>query len=370
MNKHELFDLIGEADEDYVLAADRPVKRARPRWPAWAACAACAALVIGAYPVYNALRPQPLHSYTVVEDGSTGVVPQSTIKAPALGGEEGPAPDPIPDPPDPGPDMPFDPDDTEPVQIGIPSQREAIAQYDNLMRNGGIPNSTPSSEEQYPTWYGGSWLDNDWPDNTARLTVAIVDGFRTPELEAQILEWCGGTGDVLFCNTKYSYGYLRSLQERLSQSFFAERIPRIPCSYGVIMSANCLSLDIYTDTAPESLLAVLAELDPAGDAIQVQVHTGQAINTDIVKGPPPAEPAADPVAPEDRAAPIDGSDNASLPGGAQIGQSADETEKALPDRDETGVPAQYDTLPAVVNALPTVAEELPEAKCGPLSLDE
>ena len=57
MNKHELFDLIGEANEDYVNAADVPAKRARPRWRTWAACAACAALVLGAYPAYRALTP-------------------------------------------------------------------------------------------------------------------------------------------------------------------------------------------------------------------------------------------------------------------------------------------------------------------------
>lgn len=355
MNKHELFDLIGEADEDYVLAADRPVKRARPRWQIWAACAACAALVIGAYPLYNALRPQPLHSYTVVEDGARGVIPySSTIKAPAIGGEEGPEPDPMPDPPDPGPDMPFDPDDTEPMQIGIPSQREAIAQYDNLMRNGGISNSTLSSEEQYPAWYGGAWLDNDWPDNTARLTVAIADGFRTPELEAQILEWCGGTGDVLFCGTKYSYGYLRSLQEQITESIFAEHIP---CGFGVDIIANRIELDIYADAAPESLLAVLAEFDPDGDAIQVQVHTGQkTINTYIEKGPAPDRPAADPVDPENRAAPIDGS--AVLPGGAQ----EDGAQETPPDGEETGVPAQYDAPSGII--------ELPEAKDGPIPLEE
>ena len=109
MNKHELFDLIGEADEDYVLAADKTAKRARPRWRTWAACAACAALVIGAYPVYNALRPQPLHGYTVVENSVNGITEyttQSTIKAPFTGGGGEPAP--IPDPTDPlrgsGPD--------------------------------------------------------------------------------------------------------------------------------------------------------------------------------------------------------------------------------------------------------------------------
>ena len=46
MNPAEFLDLIGEVNEDYVLAADRTVRRARPRWVNLAACAACAALAL------------------------------------------------------------------------------------------------------------------------------------------------------------------------------------------------------------------------------------------------------------------------------------------------------------------------------------
>lgn len=46
MNPAELLDLIGEVNEDYVLAAGQPNRRARPRWVSLAACAACAALAL------------------------------------------------------------------------------------------------------------------------------------------------------------------------------------------------------------------------------------------------------------------------------------------------------------------------------------
>lgn len=46
MNEYELLDLIGEVREDYVLAAGRTAKRARPRWVGIAACAACAVLAL------------------------------------------------------------------------------------------------------------------------------------------------------------------------------------------------------------------------------------------------------------------------------------------------------------------------------------
>lgn len=46
MNPAELLELIGEVNEDYVLAADQPNRRARPRWVGLAACAVCAALAL------------------------------------------------------------------------------------------------------------------------------------------------------------------------------------------------------------------------------------------------------------------------------------------------------------------------------------
>lgn len=57
MRPAELLDLIGEVREDYVLAAGRPAKRARPRWVAPAACAACAAAVLTA--VFFLRQPTP-----------------------------------------------------------------------------------------------------------------------------------------------------------------------------------------------------------------------------------------------------------------------------------------------------------------------
>lgn len=100
MNKYELFDLIGEAEEKYVDAADIPAKRARPRWRTWAACAACAALLAGAYPAYRALAPgrPPLHGYTVEDGSGLTAVPEDTVKAPAGSGTDAPASEPVPQP--------------------------------------------------------------------------------------------------------------------------------------------------------------------------------------------------------------------------------------------------------------------------------
>ena len=325
MNHHELLDMIGEVNETYVLAADQPVKRVRSRWQTWAACAACAALMIGAYPAYRALQPKqpPLHSYTVVEDGLGRPTENSgSEKLPNSGSGDVPM----------GPDGsnyteshqgPMDPDGAQNEPERIPYQQKAMAQYDNLMRNAGI---SGDREVGYPAWYGGAWLDNDWPDNISRLTVAIVDGFRTPEMEAQILEWCGGTGDVLFTSAKYSYAHLIQLGDEIWESGLRDSIPG-GFGYGPDVMANCLCMDVYDGAISEDALAVLAKLDPDGDAIRVEVHAGQTINTDLVKGPAPGGAQDD--------QPADAPDEA-----------ADTPESAMPAATENCLPqAKYDLLP-------------------------
>lgn len=255
MKDYELLDMIGGVNEDDILAADRPVKR-RPRWTAWAACAACAALILGAYPAYRALQPKqpPLHSYTIVEDGGSGPRENSgSIKTPDSGSGNAPTAEKnnAEDEPD----------------VSAAACTGALSFYYKLVANGGI--------SENPAWYAGTWLNTDCPDQKVRLTVAIVDDFRTPEMETQILEWCDGAGSVLFASVKYSYAYLIELQDQLHDD-----IAKLPesISYGSYpdIKANCLNVDIYGGTAPTELLTRLAELDPDGDAIRVQVHTGQS----------------------------------------------------------------------------------------------
>ena len=209
MKNHELLDLIGDVNEDYVQAADGKVIRPKFRWKAVAACAACAVLVLGAYPAYQAAHP-PLHSYTVLEGG--GMTTQGDVKAPA-GGTFGPGIMPG------GAYVGNDRgetgiDGTEYTVPGqdAPAQEKAAAQYQGLLQ--GLGGQGGYEPEAYPGWYGGAWIDNSfYPE--AKLAVAIVDGFRTDELEVRIEEWCGG--EVVFKDVKYSRSYLDQLMEPISQ---------------------------------------------------------------------------------------------------------------------------------------------------------
>lgn len=290
MKNHELLDLIGDVSEDYVQAADGKVIRPKFRWKAVAACAACAVLVLGAYPAYQAAHP-PLHSYTVLEGG--GMTTQGDVKAPA-GGTFGPGIIP-------GGAYVGDNkgetgiDGTEYTAPGqdAPLQEKAAAQYDALMKNGGISDTASN-----PDWYGGAWIDNSfYPE--AKLAVAIVDGFRTDELEAQIEEWCGG--EVVFKDVKYALAYLYALQDSVTDALTGGN-DALSCGIGVDVTENCLGVDIYSDgkDIPKEVLVKLAQFDPDGDAIRVRLFTGKVdtLTDETVKGPAPV-----PAAPDEQAVP-------------------------------------------------------------------
>ena len=334
MTNHELLDLLGDVNEDYVQAADGKVIRPKFRWKTLAACAACGLLVLGAYPVYQAAHP-PLHGYTVLEGG--GMTTLDDVKAPA-GGESDPSA--IPGGAYVGGDKGETGIDgaeyTAPGQ-DVPSDEAAAAQYSKLLQGmGGVDGLEPAA---YPHWFAGAWLEQ------GALAVAIVDGFRTPELEAQISGWCGG---VTFRDAKYSYPHLNSLME---QTVALLDGTGLSCGIGVYVMDNCVGVDLYSNGTdiPEHILSQLAKLDPAGDAIRVRLFTGKldTLTDDMVKGPAPA-----PVEPEARATPataVDGGETVyhgedapadAVPGGAQPQDGAQKCGEP-----EEGKLAQYDLLP-------------------------
>lgn len=275
MKDHELLNMIGEVNEDYVLEAGSNVTRPRFRWKTLAACAACVALVLAAYPVYRASHPA-LHSYTVMEgDAMTTLNGQ---KAPAgggtstmpggayVGGDKGET----------------GVDGTYYYHIpgqDAPDQEYAIDQYDKLLRGMGMHGEGASA---YPDWFAGAWID--WES----LHVAIVDGMRTPEREEEITGWCGD--GVVFESAKYSHSFLDGLMDPATDIVVNDGNVGA-CGIGVDVAANCLGIDLYGDgeEIPNSVLAALARLDPDGDAIRVRVFT-QSMSTltdEVKKGPAP-----------------------------------------------------------------------------------
>lgn len=362
MKNHELLDMIGDVNEDYVLAAEGKVVRPPFRWKTLAACAACAALVLGgAYPAYMAAHPDApsmknamaLHPYTVVEDAPEEVGEDTAKKAPAEGGAESqPAPPALMAPsaganadsaPGVAPFVGIFSDngldksattsgedvlgsDADSDTIGaddIPVQ-EAALWYDALLRTMRL--------DENPEWYGGAWIAGD-----ELLAVAIVDGFRTPELEAQLQEAAGAGAVLQFSTVKYSMEFLNGLLEPASRALEGSGLA---AGIGVDVVANCLGVDLYGESRdiPSVVLAALAHLDPDGDAIRVRVFVGSLSTDDELgaKGPFVNVPIATPAPAGQRETPAE---NGVAPGGVTTPAVS-----ALPQADEEGQPAHYDLL--------------------------
>lgn len=324
MKNHELLDLLGEVNEDYVLEAGNNVVKPRFRWKTLAACAACAALVLGAYPAYRAVNP-PLHGYTVMEGGTMNTLddlklPAGEIDVPGQGqGQPGGA---------------YIGDGTGGDNTGdVPLQEHASDQYDKLMKGMGMFGE--NAADAYPNWFAGAWID--WET----LHVALVGEERDAELEERVKGWCGD--DVSFEYAKYSHAYLDSLMDPVTDALDGTGIS---CGIGVDVTANCLGVDLYSNgqTIPDSILARLAQLDPAGDAIRVRLFTGKldTLTDDMVKGPAPVDPEAraTPAVTED-GEPVYHGEDAPIAGGATQSQNGAQTS----GEPEEGKLAHYDLLP-------------------------
>lgn len=373
MKNHELLDLIGGVDEDYVRAADEQAPRPRFGWKKLALCAACAALVLGlsALPL-TAEGPEPapegaqdpgvtlvrqpgLHDYFLIDrDLSASATQGDSPKLPQPAAPGGSGIDvPGQNAPEPNPDQPPRGSGPDPTG-GAPAQEDASAQYARLLQWWFGEPVPPSEPGGYPDWFGGAWIDG------GLLRVAIVNGFRTPALEEQIRERTGG-GELLFTGAAYSQNHLDGLMEQVGQTL-DELDCRVYLSYGVYVVDNRIHLD-FSQPPDDQVLSALAQLDPAGDAILIQVFTGtQNLPTGAsAKGPAPDGPAPEPVAPEARAAPTVTGDGeptptpadgdapdayapapggAPMPGGAPPAGELPEANQAQ----ETGQPAHYDVI--------------------------
>lgn len=349
MNNHELLNMIGEVNEDYVLAAEDGGAQPRLRWKAWAACAACAALILGgAYPAYLAAHPDApsmknalaLHPYTVVEGGSLVTEDELTQKSPAEDRAADSDPEAAFDATSPAGAPGYSESGDADTGMGtdgekywvedVPVDDVAAGQYGKLLQGlGGVDGMEPAS---YPEWFAGAWIDHGGAFETpAWLTVAIVEGSHTPELEAEITRWCGS--GVVFQDAKYSRNFLDGLMEPAAKALDGTGLS---CGIGVDVISNCLGVDIYSggDSIPEAVLAELARLDPAGDAIRVRLFTGKidTLTDEIIKGPAP-----EPVDPEARATPtvtedgqpVLGGKTGPAPGGAQEGGAQEATQPAV-----------------------------------------
>lgn len=244
MNQEQLFDALGEVDGRYVQQArQKPVRR--PGRKVWIAAAACLALLLAAGPVYRLTRPAPaLHAYTLVETNLT-----ATDDSGALDGLDGPL--------DGGGDAPG-------------GRREDLAQIDWSAANA-VYQRLASRLRANPEWLGGVYFDHHYSDHVARLVILVVEEYDDKEFELELLDQAGG--EVIFGSAQYSRAYLLDLQEQVCDRLYA-----LGLDYGCGLDEEANRLDVLLGAADEQALALLAQLDPDGDAIRVQVGHFTAVD--------------------------------------------------------------------------------------------
>ena len=402
MNK-ELFDSMQKqmTPSPEVRAAlseklAQPVKKRPVPWMKYGAVAACAALVIGAFPLYQAMKDLdssngqeilwthragvPLHSYVTV-DGPTGYAREDATETMTGGGDSEGG----------DRDMGMTPEDLEQAMLDVGYTQEEIDGYqsigyqmtwakwwkfvgeqrnsegddpfnlDNLktfsqkelfVNTGALPGGAyigdaPSQEEAvnayeklmdhfngtYPDWYGGAYLNGSgW------LVVQLVESEDPADksLELQVLDWTD-SDSVMFSSCKYSLAQLKELMDRLNALPDSDPVCRdVMVGWGVDEEANRIELTLTE--VNDHVLAILAELDPDDDAIYVQV--GRRVTFDDAAGE---------VVSTDSAKTEDPAVRHVVPGGATVPD----------DEDLIAVEPYYDGAHYDVGNLP---EQLPQEK--------
>lgn len=117
---------------------------------------------------------------------------------------------------------------------------------------------------QSQPWFGGYYYDNA----AGRYVIVTVEGEAVPELDF---------GDAAFVTGTYSYAHLSGLMDQLNELATADP------ECGAVMAVWALNeidnrIDLTITAENPHLLAILAELDPAGDAILVAL--GERVSTD------------------------------------------------------------------------------------------
>lgn len=120
---------------------------------------------------------------------------------------------------------------------------------------------------QSQPWFGGYYYDNA----AGRYVLVTVEGEAVPEL---------AFGDAAFVTGTYSYAHLSGLMDQLNELAAADpECGAVMASWWIDEMENRVYLTI-TEENPH-LLAILAQLDPAGDAILVVL--GERASTDAVE---------------------------------------------------------------------------------------
>ena len=221
------------AELEERLAGVSPKKRPAFRWQ-YGAAAACLLLAVAAVPLWRQFNPN-LH--TVVQgEGNAAQAYQEDSAVTGEGAHQALSPD---------------PDD---YGSGSAGTGEAAAPE---------PLAGVSGWRSQP-WFGGYYYDNA----AGRYVIVTVEGEAVPEL---------AFGDAAFVTGTYSYAHLSGLMDQLNELATADpECGAVMASWWIDEMENRVCLTITEENS--HLLSILAQLDPAGDAILVVL--GERVSTD------------------------------------------------------------------------------------------
>lgn len=113
-------------------------------------------------------------------------------------------------------------------------------------------------------WFGGYYYDNE----AGRYVIVQVEGTQLPNLDF---------GTAVFVTGKYSYSHLSGLMDQLDALAMTDpECGGVMATWALNEMDNRIDLTITEENA--HLLAILAKLDPDGDAIRVEL--GAVVSTD------------------------------------------------------------------------------------------
>lgn len=257
MKKEDLFEMIGDIDNQYIQKAHMDNKRKNHfAWTKWGTIVACFALVVIATMLANQLTSLTDDNVAQLESSQIGNF--DNVEGLASGKEEFST---IKD---------VGRNDTYVYPIEEPDELS----QENSSKNDGKDVPADDKGEYYemagvcnraPEFFGGSYLDEDG-------TFVVVLTEDSPRNRADVCEAFGkDENSTKFVMGTYTLLYLLELQEKISNAMINGELPFVVSS-GIYETMNCIVVEVTT--IEEAELEKLYALDRLGGAIQVGVSSG------------------------------------------------------------------------------------------------
>lgn len=253
MKKEDLFDVLGDVNNQYIKEAHMKKMRKNIPWVKLGSIAACFALLVLCIPMVTNLslkvddntpsvESTPIENGNKVEDLQNNKEESTNIQADenAVIG---------------------DTQELEPETTVEDTPADANGEYNEEV------NISDFTKDTFD-FFGGSYTDAN-----GKFVVVLTED--TPANRATICKELGRSeSNTTFVKGTYTLAYLTELQEKISNAMVNNELPFVTMS-GVYETSNNIIVNVTTDDEVE--LAKLYALDILGGAIEVQYGSGAVI---------------------------------------------------------------------------------------------